>query len=109
MIADTGAGIYACKASTDLFELGEEDLIDQVMDIITVGSSSPWPPVVRSSSRRARWSAVRDGWSTGGRTCSDPRRMLELPSMSLLAHERGSLTFDPRARRSHLATDAAPL
>jgi peroxiredoxin family protein len=37
MIADTGAGIYACKASTDLFELGEEDLIDQVMDIITVG------------------------------------------------------------------------
>jgi len=43
MIADTGAGIYACKASTDLFELSEEDLIDQVMDIITVGSSSPWP------------------------------------------------------------------
>ena len=37
MIADTGAGIYACKASTDLFELSEEDLIDQVMDIITVG------------------------------------------------------------------------
>src|SRR5450631_4290579 len=37
MIADTGAGIYACKASTDLFELTKEDLIDQVMDIITVG------------------------------------------------------------------------
>ncbi len=37
MIADTGAGIYACKASTDLFELGREDLIDQVKDIITVG------------------------------------------------------------------------
>ena len=37
MIADTGAGIYACKASTDLFELSRDDLIDQVMDIITVG------------------------------------------------------------------------
>ena len=37
MIADTGAGIYACKASTDLFELTKEDLIEQVMDIITVG------------------------------------------------------------------------
>jgi len=37
MIADTGAGIYACKASVDLFELTKDDLIDQVMDIITVG------------------------------------------------------------------------
>ena len=37
MIADTGAGIYACKASTDLFELTKADLIEQVMDIITVG------------------------------------------------------------------------
>lgn len=37
MIADTGAGIYACKASTDLFELTKDDLIEQVMDIITVG------------------------------------------------------------------------
>ena len=37
MIGDTGAGIYACKASVDLFELTREDLIDQVKDIITVG------------------------------------------------------------------------
>lgn len=37
MIADTGAGLYACKASVDLFELTREDLIDQVQDIITVG------------------------------------------------------------------------
>ncbi len=37
MIADTGAGIYACKASVDLFELTEDDLIEQVMGIITVG------------------------------------------------------------------------
>jgi peroxiredoxin family protein len=36
MIADTGAGIYGCKASRDLFELAEDDLIDQVKDIITV-------------------------------------------------------------------------
>ncbi len=37
MIADTGAGLYACKASVDLFGLEENDLIDQVDDIITVG------------------------------------------------------------------------
>ncbi len=37
MIADTGAGLYACKASVDLFGLRREDFIDQVQDIITVG------------------------------------------------------------------------
>jgi peroxiredoxin family protein len=37
MIADTGAGLYACKASVDLFELAKEDFVDQVKDIITVG------------------------------------------------------------------------
>jgi peroxiredoxin family protein len=37
MIADTGAGVYACKASVDLFELGEDDLVEQVQGIITVG------------------------------------------------------------------------
>jgi peroxiredoxin family protein len=37
MIADTGAGLYACKASINLFGLDKGDLIDQVQDIITVG------------------------------------------------------------------------
>jgi len=37
MIADTGAGLYACKASVDLFGLTADDFIDQVQDIITVG------------------------------------------------------------------------
>ena len=37
MIADTGAGIYACKASVDLFGMHREDFIPQVTDIITVG------------------------------------------------------------------------
>ncbi len=37
MIADTGAGLYACKASVDLFGLEKNDLIVQVSDIITVG------------------------------------------------------------------------
>jgi peroxiredoxin family protein len=37
MIADTGAGLYACKASVDLFGLAKEDFIEQVNDIITVG------------------------------------------------------------------------
>ena len=37
MIHDTGAGIYACLASVDLFGLTEDDLIDEVDAIITVG------------------------------------------------------------------------
>ena len=37
MISDTGAGLYACKASVDLFGLDKNDFIDQVQDIITVG------------------------------------------------------------------------
>ena len=37
MIADTGAGLYACQASVDLFGLTRDDLIDRVKDIITVG------------------------------------------------------------------------
>ena len=37
MIADTGAGLYACKASADLFGLTRDDFIGQVKDIITVG------------------------------------------------------------------------
>jgi len=37
MIADTGAGLYGCKASVDLFELTKDDLIEQVREVITVG------------------------------------------------------------------------
>jgi peroxiredoxin family protein len=37
MISDSGAGLYACKASVDLFGLESTDFIDQVDDIITVG------------------------------------------------------------------------
>jgi peroxiredoxin family protein len=37
MIADTGAGIYACKASADLFGYSPEDFVSSVKDIITVG------------------------------------------------------------------------
>jgi peroxiredoxin family protein len=37
MIADTGAGLYACQASVDLFHLAKDDFIDQVADVITVG------------------------------------------------------------------------
>jgi peroxiredoxin family protein len=37
MIADTGAGLYACKASVELFGLDKDDFIEQVKDIITVG------------------------------------------------------------------------
>lgn len=37
MIADSGAGLYACKASVDLFGMKKEDFIEQIKDIITVG------------------------------------------------------------------------
>jgi peroxiredoxin family protein len=37
MIADSGAGLYACKASVDLFGLTKDDFIEQIADIITVG------------------------------------------------------------------------
>jgi len=37
MIADTGAGLYACQASVDLFGLSKDDFVEQVKDIITVG------------------------------------------------------------------------
>jgi peroxiredoxin family protein len=37
MISDTGAGLYACKASVEMFKLTRDDFIEQVDDIITVG------------------------------------------------------------------------
>jgi peroxiredoxin family protein len=37
LIGDTGAGMYACKASVDMFGLTEDDFVPQVEEIITVG------------------------------------------------------------------------
>ncbi|MGA2837780.1 MAG: DsrE/DsrF/DrsH-like family protein [Acidimicrobiales bacterium] len=37
LIGDTGCGMYACKASVDLFGFVESDFIEQVQGIITVG------------------------------------------------------------------------
>jgi len=37
MIHDTGAEIYACKATVDMFHLTKEDFCPQVQDIISVG------------------------------------------------------------------------
>ena len=37
LISDSGAGIYACKASVDMFKLTEDDFIPQVEGIISVG------------------------------------------------------------------------
>jgi peroxiredoxin family protein len=37
MISDTGAGLYGCKASVDLFGFTQDDFIPQMKDIITVG------------------------------------------------------------------------
>lgn len=37
LLADSGAKLYACKASVDMFGLKREDMIDEVEEIITVG------------------------------------------------------------------------
>ena len=37
MVADTGAGLYACKASVDLFGFQRDDFVSAVKDVITVG------------------------------------------------------------------------
>jgi peroxiredoxin family protein len=37
LIADSGAGLYACKASVDMFGLAEADFVPHVSGIITVG------------------------------------------------------------------------
>jgi peroxiredoxin family protein len=37
LIADSGAKLYACKASVAMFDLKEEDFIEAVGSIITVG------------------------------------------------------------------------
>jgi peroxiredoxin family protein len=36
-IGDTGTGMFACKASVDMFDLSRDDFVPQVEDIITVG------------------------------------------------------------------------
>jgi peroxiredoxin family protein len=37
LISDSGAGLYACKASVDMFKLTEQDFIEQVDEVLTVG------------------------------------------------------------------------
>ena len=37
LLADSGAKLYACKASVDMFDLSREDFIDDIEAIITVG------------------------------------------------------------------------
>jgi peroxiredoxin family protein len=37
MIADSGAGIYGCQATVDMFGLRDEDFVPQVTGVLTVG------------------------------------------------------------------------
>jgi peroxiredoxin family protein len=37
LIADSGAGLYACQASVDMFGLTKESFVPQVKDVLTVG------------------------------------------------------------------------
>ena len=37
LLADSGAGLYPCKASVDMFKLTQEDFVPEVEDIISVG------------------------------------------------------------------------
>ena len=37
LLADSGAGLYACKASVDMFGLTEADFVPQIDGVLTVG------------------------------------------------------------------------
>jgi peroxiredoxin family protein len=37
LIADSGAGLYACRASVEMFGLTMDDFVPQVSDVISVG------------------------------------------------------------------------
>ena len=37
LIHDSGCGLYACKASVDMFEISRDDFIQEIDDVITVG------------------------------------------------------------------------
>jgi peroxiredoxin family protein len=37
LCADSGVGLFGCKASVDMFGLTQEDFVPQVLDVITVG------------------------------------------------------------------------
>ena len=37
LVSDSGAGLYACKATVDMFKLTEDDFVEQVDGVITVG------------------------------------------------------------------------
>jgi peroxiredoxin family protein len=37
LLADSGAGLYACRATVDMFGLTRDDFVPQVQDILTVG------------------------------------------------------------------------
>jgi peroxiredoxin family protein len=37
LVADSGAGLYACRATVDMFGLTMDDFVPQVRDIISVG------------------------------------------------------------------------
>ena len=37
LISDSGAGLYACKASVDMFKLTQADFVEQVDEVLTVG------------------------------------------------------------------------
>jgi peroxiredoxin family protein len=37
LCADSGVGLYACRASVEMFGLGRDDFVPQVRDVISVG------------------------------------------------------------------------
>jgi peroxiredoxin family protein len=37
LISDSGAGLYACKATVDMFKLTADDFVEQVDGVLTVG------------------------------------------------------------------------
>ena len=54
MIADSGAGVYACKASVDMFHLTKDDSSPRYRTSSPSASSTASPPAARSFSSRHR-------------------------------------------------------
>jgi len=69
LVADSGAHLYACKASVDMFGLTMADFVPRSRTSSALASSTSAPPAARSSSRRQAWRPSRAG-SRDGRGAS---------------------------------------
>jgi hypothetical protein len=78
MIADSGAGLYACRASVDMFGLTIEDFVPQGRDIISVGEFYNLAAVDHLHVKGRGRTRLRRRWLYDRRSCGPGRRLREL-------------------------------